>query len=810
MKKQSLILIVLPLLALASCRENSSSPISNSNSAPHISSSSSEPQVSSNSSSSSSNSSSSSVPDIQTDEEKINAVIDALKSVSNSSSYTVNYEEDDGTSLGTTLKLTDIYTPNYISIGYMNGGYLTLPSYDSSLGDTMVYDFKYDTAGNVVLGKAVTYYDNNDKLQTVSSCVSMDYMKLFTQNPTYAITPSMFKVANNVITSENDELLYVLSHEMGYSPETTDYIITSARFEIDDQGQLTFYLYNQIDTDSTAEELLIKATFADLNNTKNQKLEDYVKNYKLPESSLDTATYQKLIADTVSFDTTIRYRSESGFVDFGEVSVSSYYDEENTKNNKMAYHIYDSVNHEEYSYILTVGENNQAIDHYIDGTNNPATQVFNKNGYYWGNGIFSIQEEVDNNFLSSDDKSYQYFGINIDRLYESITALSVLTDLNIKSVDSLQLVKGDNGTITLEGEITAFYYNADGEPVDLSVNTISTLNENKTITIPTSYEENSDSETLKTAFASIKNQESYIATAYATKADGTAATSLPVNTYYLKKDEYFIMNTTDRDNYVNTITGYKVIGDELIPFTVDKQGEVTQSGDPITDKTLGEVIPFNLSSNIFTKDKESNLTYRVKDNVKHENEVMIGGPTLSAMLDSSLSIKLDDLGRLDKVNYSYVYRGLLAGDEEMTFEYSSEQALPDFIDADSFEKLDGNEQVLNSWADENNKNIYKAFVANFGATIADEIPYLYDKDVSNTWNLGVSYDGTGDLCVYSNSPVLDAFKEKYISYLTELGYKQTTIKDRTYYANDTICIRFGEVIDETQDYSDYIFFNVIS
>lgn len=785
MKRSKLtILFILPLLALVGCKTD----ISTTNSEHHSSSTGPNPI---------------STTTKPSNKELIQKVMASLTDVSKASSYTVNSEEDDGTGMGT-LKLKDIYTPSYISIGYKNGGYLTLPSYDSSLGSTMVYEFKYDTSKNIVLGKAVTYYDSNDQLKVVKDCTDMNYMKLITSDSKYSLSESMFSVEGDSVVTTDEDLLYILSHQMGYSPYTDDYIITSARFELSDAG-LTFYLYNQIDTDSTATELLIKATFTDLNKTSDTKLAQYIEDYKLPESALDDDTFSELTRDTVGFDTQIRYRSGNGFVDFGSISLTSYYDKDNTKNNLMAYRLIDSINNEEYSYVLSVGENGKAIDHYIDGNNKQASQPFDNSDYYWGNGIFSIQEEIDNTFLSSDSSNYQYYGINIDRLYESITAISVLTDLSIKSVDSLILSKTDDA-IKLEAELSGFYYDSDGNAVDLSINTISTLQKNPVIEIPQSYDAGEASDKLSNAFNLIKNQNSYVARGYGLKADGTEASSLSSNSYYMKKDEYFILNQTDRDNYVTTIKGYKQVGNDLIPFVVDKHGQVSQSGEIIPDQDLSSVVPWNLSPNLF--DQVSNLTFEVKDHVKNENECMFGGSTLLAMLDSSLKIKLDDLGRLDTVNYQYVYRGILAGKEELKFEYSSEQALPSFIDQDSFDKLNGQEQVLTSWSQEKDTTIYKMLVKTFGQEIADTIPYLYDKDIANTWNLGTNYDGTGDMCIYSNSAKISAFMEKYKAEIQSLGYQETTIEGRTYYVKDTIRIRFGQVESEIQDFSNYLYFGV--
>ncbi len=737
------------------------------------------------------------------DQDKVEAVINVLESVGRSTTYSVFSEEDDGTGMSV-LKLTDIYTPEYISIGFMNGGYLTLPSYDSSLGETLVYDFKYDAAGNVVLGKVVTYYDEEGEIKTLRDCTELDYMKLFVEDPNYALDPSMFDVEAGVITTKNEKLLYVLSHQMGYSPETDDYIITSARFEMDD-GKLTFYLYNQIDPDSTGVELLIKATFDDLNATKDEKLEGYIASYEAPSQKLDAESLALFQAETVGFETKIRYRSTSGFVDFGNLSVATKYDAENPNNSLVSYKVEDTINQEKYSYLLSFDENGQPTDHFINGKNEPETQKFDRVGYYLGNGIFPIQEEIDDFFYSDDGSSYKYYGVNIDRLYEAVTAISVLTDLNIKSIDSLVLSKADAKTLVLEAELSAYYEDLEGNQTDLSVNTVSTMLVDPIVEIPSSFASSETSDTLAQAFEGIKNASNYIARGYGLKSDGSEASTLPSNSYYMKKDEYFIMHETSRD-YITTIKGYKQYQNTLIPFTVDAQGKVAQSGDVITDQTLGDIVPWNASPDLF--EQVTGLTYRVKDHVKNVDEVIFGGSTLNSLIDCSLTLALDDQGRLDKVNYQYVYRGLLSGREELSFEYSSEQAFPDFIDQASFEALDGVTHVLTSWEQEKDSNIYKRMSQMFGVEAAD-IPYLYDAEVSNTWNLGTNYDGTGDMCIYSSSAAVSAFMEEYRNYIVSLGYAEQTIDGLEYYVKGSIKIRFGDDLSG-YDYSDYLYFGLVA
>ena len=131
----------------------------------------------SSSSSSSDVSSSGSNSSVSTKTVSTAEVINALKQAASASSITVHYQEQD--SNNEWVDMEDIYTSDYVSIGWSKSGYVLLPSYNATLGDKLVYSFQYDGKGNVVLGKATTYYNNDNQLVGVNSCDDMNYLKLF-------------------------------------------------------------------------------------------------------------------------------------------------------------------------------------------------------------------------------------------------------------------------------------------------------------------------------------------------------------------------------------------------------------------------------------------------------------------------------------------------------------------------------------------------------------------------------------------------------------------------------------------------------
>lgn len=790
MNKKFLSLSLLSILALVGCN-NSNELTSNSANISNI--------TSSTSSSSSSTSSSENTVNVE-------EVISILNNYAKAESYTVDSLESDGND--GTIQLQDIYTKDYISIGYAKGGYVTLPSVDTAkYGPSMVYSFKYDTDNQVHLGKAVSYYDDNDNLSSVKSCKDLDYLKLF-NNSNYALKASDFKKASNRIYSTADNVLYVLSHLMGYDSTNTDYNIVEADFYVEN-GVLTFELYKQIETDYNSTEVLITATLNKLNQTSSQVLADFIASYKTPTNKMSDDVRQKLTAENVGFNTDISYKNSYGqFQSFGSTKVVSHFDSKNRANDLVSYDFTDTINNESYSYVLKRDTDLKgALDTYIDGNNNVKTEKFDHSDFYFGNGIFFLQEEIDlDSFVSNTDNDFSYLGINYDRIYESIAALTVLTDLNIKDIVRMTVTTNENGLV-ITADLDAFYYGEDGSAIDLILKTTSTLITDPIVSLPLEgYKEDEDSKALDT---DIKNtfSQSFVADGHGLTSSGAIAETLPSNTYYYQKDQYLIFREKNRGNYVETIYGYKKMDNGLLKFTVDKKGNVTASGNIIADKTLSDFIPWTAKSVVFNKIDEK--TYALKPYVKHVDKTIFGGSSVHGLVGSTFRINIDDNNRIDNVSYQYVTSGLLTGKEELKFSYKNEIEFPSsIVNKDGFDTLTEGTSAIYNWTQEKDTNIGKMFTKKYGDK-ASSIPYLYDANISGKWFLGTNYDSTGDFCIY-NSQDITSYVTNYKELLVEQGYVETKVTissiEYTYYIKDNVRIRFGEKGE--YDFSKYIYFGI--
>ena len=794
MKKRFLTLPALLSLILVGCNPTTPSIPVDSTSSPSSSTPSSISSPSSVSSSSSSSSSSA-------ESDPIDEIIAILGDYASADSYTVQYVENG--SDGNPVTLKDIYTPDYISIGYAAGGYVTLDSIDAAAyGPKMVYSFRYGTDGSIVLGKAVTYYDDKDVLKPVASCSDMDYLNLFLQDK-YALSASQFTRSGNLVTTEDENVLYVLSNLMGYSSYNSDVTIVSATFSVDN-GVLTFALNKQVDTDSTETEVLTTATLKDIDSASDSKLATFVADYQVPKNRPSQAIAESLRAEIVGFNTTIAYRTDSGFQTLGTTKVIQRKGKDKSQD-AIVYSYTDTTYDETHTYLLTREENDKALDTYIDGTNTVQTVPFDKSDYYFGNGLFFIQDELDiNGFASATTNDFLYYGINYDRLYESIAALNVLTDLNIKDIVSFTIHSGDSG-LSIIADLDAFYYDTDGNAIDISVRTTSDLIENPQVDIPTAgYSADADSQALQKSFDDTFSS-SFHASGHAVLSNGNPSQTLPSNDYYLKKGEYLIQRIKDRGTYVQTISGYKQTADGLLPFTVDKQGNATVSGALIKGKSLADMIGWTVSPEVFKK--IDTHTYGLKDNVKKIYQHMIGGSAISGMIETTFRINLTDDGRIDNTTYSYVANGLLFGNEELSFKYGEDLAFPDIVNKDSYDALTATTDTYSSWLDEKDNNLKKMFTKTFGDK-ASEIPYLYDAKISENWSLGTNYDGTGDFMIYNSAVKGSDYFTRYEALLKEKGFTEKTVGSLKYLVKDGIRIRFGVMESETADYSTSLYFGL--
>ncbi len=734
-------------------------------------------------------------------EEKIRDVISKINEASEANSLTVEYVEKDSNDNEVSLK--DIYTPEYAFFGYSQEGYLLLDSYNKKLGDKLVYNFSYDEKGNVQVGNAVTYYDNNDNLVGVNSVSDMNFLTLLKKGNTslnegQGLQEDDFECDGEEVYVLDEDVLAYMCRFMGYQYGDSETRIADVSFFLDGDT-LNFNFYYQPDSDSSATSLLLTGKIVSLNNTKDEKLAKFVADYELPSKTLSDTVKNLLSKDVVGFDSVLKYYSSNKWNEYGKVSVTSSIDKDNRKNDIISYDVEDEVNDEKYSYVLSKGALDlsigglSAIDHYVDGKNQEKTADFQKGNFSWGNGIFSFQDEMDvESFLGDDGNNFLYYGLNADRLLESYSALTVLTDIIIRECFKITL-NIVNNSLVINSYVNGYVASPEGDETELKLLVTSTLKEEASISMPSSFtEETEDSKKVSSAIDHLK-EESWTANGYAiSPSTGLASQHLPTTNYYYKKDEYYIQDWANRtrgslNGTIYNRQGYKQVEGGIIPFSITKASNtsgVANPGDAVTTATeidtthhLYDYFGFDFDAKVFEKGEEEN-TYVLKDGVKNIAPYTMGSVRVDSLVDKSYKLTLDAKGRLSKINYNYVYGGIYSGKEEIKFTYEDEKKVEfpsAVVNEDSFNKL--STELPSTWLGEQG-NVAKIMVKLYGEEVAKQIPYLAKTGISKKWELTPNYDGSNDQMLY-NTTKDDEFVKDYKALLLQNGYEIKTVENAT-------------------------------
>lgn len=763
-KKNGLLLLAGTMLLAACQGRNASSSASSSEGS---------------SESSDSSSSSSVVPSNLITYAKLQEKMALLKGAS---SYALSYTEN-----GESLQ--DVYTDKYVYFGWQGGGYVTLDAYDKAQfgGDTLAYEYAYYSDESVEILSAQSYNGTY-----VHSASEYNYMPLWGEG-NFVAKENDFVYQDDALYTENQNLVYLFALAMGYNVDSLDSAFTGVGFSLTDADALSFSLYYQPDTDSEFTDVLVTATFQDVGNAGIAALDSYFASYTMPNVALSEETGKGLKASTVSLTSEISLAStnSTSWSELGEGQVDSYKDQDASKDRTRVY-INDTINKEAHEYIFAKGSDGvKAVETYVDGTN--ALKEVEKENIRWGSEVFTVQDEVDlSGFREVSAGNYHYFGGNAENILESMTHFFVSTDMILSGVRGINLQVSADGALTFVMETNAIFYNSDGEQTLYRVRVVSSLEKTpRLFDLPASFDPTSEEAKGNQAiFDKLKGEESYQASGYTVKKDGTKGTQTFTLTFI--KDKALIVDTTDGSSQRRTVKGYKMTEEGVVPFNVTLSLDKTSSTLKATDKaqagkTLGDYVPFEASGAVFTKDGSA-LT--PKSGVKEIGKYIFGGYRKEWLLEPTLSMLLDGSGRLSKITYDYVAYNLLTGKEAVEIVYA-EQALPSYIAEADFNALVGSEANA-SWQDEE-ASLYAIMKKTYGDKV-NEIPYLYDATFANTWHTGIYYDASEKDAFYvytgSKQDVLP-YLDKYVAYITseEVGFVEQTIDGRTYYVKDGIGIR---------------------
>lgn len=720
------------------------------------------------------------------DFETLNTHLEALAKETN---YAVTYTEN-------SKAMRDVYTPNYVYVDWMGGGYVTLNSYDKAQfgSDTVAYEYAY-------------YSDKSIEVLSAQKNSSGAYVKAASE---YNYLPWYTDIENNIdesdfafddargLYTENNDVLYLFGRVLGYNTDSFSYdaiFFTGVGFTLSKDDKLSFTLYYKPDEDSNLIQAFASATFDEIGTAKMDVIDNYFKNYAISDTYLTDEQGKKLKDSTVSTTNEILYAGDLdvSWKSLGSSKVDSYKDASDPLNDRNRLFINDTVNQESHEYIYTkVKEGNAAIETYIDGQNKP--QETTHNDVNWGYQVLTIQDEVDlSGFRKVGEGKYHYFGGNADKIFSALTHLPVLSDISFGEFRGLDLEISEDGTLSLISQTNA-YIEGEESTTHLRIQTKTKVeNTPRTFEKPHVFEMDTQAKAIQAIFDKLKGEESYQVTGYMVKKDNSHGD--PTFTLTFIKDKALIIDSVDGDTQRRTLVGYKLASEGVIPFTgtfdVSKtKATLKATGTALTNDTLGNHIPFTASGAVFT---QSDKVLSAKSGVKDIGPYIFGGYRRNFALESTVKITLDSKDRVLKINYNYLYHNLLTGKEEASVVYG-DQTLPSYIDSSEFEALKGHAHN-ESWQDEKaaNSAIYSKMKSTFGEK-ADEIPYLYDESVADKWGLGFVYDQSGDeFSVYvGTKDDVSSYLDRYEALLKTKGFVSQEINGRTYYVKDGIGIRISK------------------
>ena len=734
--------LLLPIFLLASCGGalDSSQAASSSSS---ISSSS-----SSNASSESSSSSSSSSVSL-TEEERI---VEALKRIKESSNYTLEYSYQG-------QSYVSYYTKNYIYFSETNLGYINLESFDSSIGDTLVYNYYFDSEDKFTLA-----YPHEEK---IVSCQSFNYLA------NLKAVPSTLEGEDGHYYSDNKNLINSLANTLGYYEDAENGTFTRVRLESTDIDSFSFALQT-IDYDSFEYVDVVDAsgTIFNIGETAIAACDEYIADFEIPEFPLSSEKIVKLNLiddnDVISVDSQI-YISSSTTGDKTLIDSFSY------DRSSSRVHTVEGGNEEYFK-----NGNGKVLKEGINALNQVATMPIGE--YY----LFEEEYPLAYNLLLNDlnafrstnsqDNQYQYFGFNGEQIYKNFSYI----DVNSQP-ESLFLTIEEDAL-----ELTATFPEMgvqNGATIDyFKIQIVSTLVSDRKI--PTLMPLEDANFELQDKINHLNGNENFIANSYDTRTNEREK-----NTYLVDDLLIFEQKELTFSGTVSSyVTGYKKETDGVQRFLIDKNGVAKENGYLKADGLLSDFVGMHVSTNIFNK--IDTTTYTLNPLVlKSVSDSLILGNEGNNLLIDTFEMTVDDQ-HITQISYDYDDGLFQQGSEIVEYRYENLE-IPQEILTKIEQMTDFVEPT--SWKDES-LEIHEKLVSLFGEEVATTIPYLYNEETYCQFESTLLYD---TITISSSSETVndDEYYANYKDILTKQGYELDLTPDlpgAEIYTKDNIEIRLAK------------------
>lgn len=661
-----------------------------------------------------------------------------LKEVASNHNYTLDYIYKNQT-------YSNIVNEQYYINSSQNIGYVLLDSVYENYPQVF---YKMEINPTINVQEILTYTDSDDNLLPVTEISQLDDLSIL-NDPSFNISEKDFKyVKKGVFKVSNKNLLKAFANLLGYE----DSLFNS--FDISySNDSFTFVLnqYKNIENQIAEEER--KGVITNINISKDEEVESLFENSYLPNNKITSSLLSKLTKSSLSFENSIYYVSDQEKLIGSEVFSynSSSYSSKLTSNNKTTLQSYKEVR----------GKVAQVM---LNAYNELETIIIPSVSY---TSLPFIYKYVDTSeFLTSDFKTYKYYGMNIKNIASSITNVSLPSEYRFVefslNLENNEITSANLKTNTVINDNKPTYYSFD---IDIKTSNI-------VISTPSILKENENTSKVKEIFTNFKNSTSFKI------SSSTSYNKARIN-YEFDKD-IFITSKYDHEDNLNLTGTY--LKDQKLQNFISNNNTFQLQGRPYQGN-IQDSFMLNFAYEIFDIQDNSIV---LRDDIYNLSSSMLLGYYGNMLISNSFKLEIEN-NLPKKISYNYDLFGGYTGLETLEFTYNHS------IDASTRNKIES----LPSWSkptswQEENENVYNELVNFYSKEIADTIPYIYSENTTGSFGTFI----TTNLNIFSFKAKLEDYNLFYQAFI-DAGYEEYVNQDDTFTQDDPnfrkVYLRKGEV-----------------
>lgn len=571
--------------------------------------------------------------------------------------FTLSYELEG-------VKCYDLFNEDYYYASILNNGGILLPSLQEE-GKKWVYRYEMD-GSNVDL-----LLPENSSGAPVTTINDINYFSYYVNPETsrYNLKEEAIKKDSNGNYYIDDSIAnLVLAGSVGYLSLAAQGLIKSTSFAFLPSGDISFTI-NALSLDSNGdyqETVLTKASFSKVDESNIPELEAFKKDFafapSLPLEAGEILSGESLYAESVvtehaGNETPAYYATSKVSLDSSHLQVESQ----------------ERGSERVYSHFYEKSSSGRAT---ILGLNGQNDLIAEDGGVAWGELLWPKGIYSNADFRRIGESTYRYYGFDVEAFFYSFTYLDF--QMAIKSMDAVV----ENGAIK-EIDTTLYRSVSDEDSSFLYYTIKTTFSSSPVLSRPAPYkaeseQEKQDQQKIEYAFSELTSGHRYEALMEDYGSLTNIKTKMTVADNIVLFESYDGISTEEKGK-----VGYVEKEGKVIPFQVIRDSKTNAltpvvSGPCVEGDTLDDHIGFSASPLVFQLNSKNQLT--PKPNVLELSDDIIGGPGVEHMVPESLSMQLDENGRVLNIGYRYLapsgYGQDISGNDRVTFSRYGTAVLP--------------------------------------------------------------------------------------------------------------------------------------